>query len=58
MVHIFEKLTVTQLVKNTDFYGTRMFITVFTTVRQWTLSWARWKQSTTSHLISLPHLRL
>jgi len=30
-----EKLTVTQLVKSPAFYGTRRFITVFTTVRHW-----------------------
>jgi hypothetical protein len=24
------------------FYGTRMFITVFTTARQWSLFWAKW----------------
>jgi hypothetical protein len=31
------------------FYGTRWFITVFTTARHWSLSWARWIQSTVSH---------
>jgi hypothetical protein len=31
------------------FYGTRTFITVFTTARHWTLSWARWIQSTPSY---------
>jgi hypothetical protein len=47
------------------FYGTQRFITVFTTCLQWSLSWARWIQSTSSHPISLrsililsSHLRL
>jgi hypothetical protein len=36
---LLEKLTVTQLVKKFPaFYGTRGFITVFTTVRNWSLS--------------------
>jgi hypothetical protein len=35
------------------FYGTRRFITVFTTARHWSLSWARCTQSTPSHPISL-----
>jgi hypothetical protein len=36
---ILEKLIVTQLVnKFPALYGTRMFITVFTTARHWTLS--------------------
>jgi hypothetical protein len=49
-----EKLTVTQLVKKfSAFYGTRRFITVFTTARHWSLSWARWTQSTPSHPIPL-----
>jgi hypothetical protein len=47
------------------FYGIRRFITVFTTSRHWSLSWARWIQSTICHPISLrsililsSHLRL
>jgi hypothetical protein len=32
-----------------SFYGTRGFITVFTTACHWSLSWARWIQSTPSH---------
>jgi len=41
-----EKLTVPQLVnKFPSFYGTRKFITVFTTVRHLSLSWARSIQS-------------
>jgi len=35
------------------FYGTRRFITVFTTARHWSLPWTRWIQSTTSHPITL-----
>jgi hypothetical protein len=39
---LFEKLTVTQLVKNIPpSYGIRKFITVFTKARHRTLSWAR-----------------
>jgi hypothetical protein len=63
---LLEKLTVTQLVKKFPaFYGTRRFITVFTTVCHWPPSRARWLQSTPSHPISLrsililsSHLRL
>jgi hypothetical protein len=47
-----EKLTFTQLVKCPAFCGTRWFITMFTTVHHWSLSWARWIQSTPSHPIS------
>jgi hypothetical protein len=32
-----------------NFYGTRRFITVFTTARHRSLSWAKWTQFTTSH---------
>jgi hypothetical protein len=35
------------------FYGTRRFITVFTTTSLWFLSWDRWIISTFSHPISL-----
>jgi hypothetical protein len=35
------------------FYGTRKFITIFTTARRWSLSWARWIQSKSSHPSSL-----
>jgi hypothetical protein len=49
-----QKLIVTQLVKKFPaFYGTRRFITVFTRTRHWSLSWARWIQSTPSHTVSL-----
>jgi hypothetical protein len=49
-----EKLTVTQLVKKFPAsYGTRRLITVFTSVRQWSLFWIRWIQSTPSRHISL-----
>jgi hypothetical protein len=51
---ILEKLTATQLVKKLPaFYATRRFITVFTTVPHWPLSWTRWIQSKISHHISL-----
>jgi hypothetical protein len=41
----FEALTVAQLVKKfSDFYGKYMFITVLTTARHRSLSWARWIQ--------------
>jgi len=44
---LLEKLIVTQLVKKfPTFYGTR----------HWSLSWARWIQSTTSHNISLRYI--
>jgi len=44
-----EKMTVTQLVKiKPRVNGTRSFIIVFTRVRQWFLSWARWNQSKNS----------
>jgi hypothetical protein len=46
---LLQKLTVTQLVKKfPDFDGTGSFITLFTRVRHWSLSWARWIQSTSS----------
>jgi len=35
--------------KISTFHGTRKFITVFTAARHWSLSWARWIQSTISH---------
>jgi len=48
------KPIVTQLVKKfLVFYEIRRFITVFTTVRHWTLSWARWIQSTPFHPVPL-----
>jgi hypothetical protein len=51
---LLEKLTVAQLVnKFSAFYGTRMFITVFTRARHWSISWARWIQSSPSHAVSL-----
>jgi hypothetical protein len=42
---------VTQVKKFPAFYGARRFITVFTTARHWSLSWARWVQSS-SHPVS------
>jgi hypothetical protein len=53
---LLDKMTVTQLVKFSTFYGTRSFITVFTWTHQWPLSWTRWIQSTNSHPISLRSL--
>jgi hypothetical protein len=45
-----EKLRVTQLVKKFPaHYGSRRFITIFTRARHWSLTWARWIQSTPSH---------
>jgi hypothetical protein len=63
---LFEKLLVTQLVKNIMLsYGTRRFITVFTKARHWTLSWSSRIQFAPSIPISLrsilmlsSHLRL
>jgi hypothetical protein len=63
---LLEKLTVAHLVKKfPSVYGTRKFITVFTTTRHWSLSWARCIQSTPSNPVSLRsililfyHLRL
>jgi hypothetical protein len=40
---LFWELTVTRLInKFLDFYGIRMFITVFTRADQWSLSWPAW----------------
>jgi hypothetical protein len=51
---LFEKLIVTQLIKNSCFlYGTRSLITVFTEAWHWTLSWASWIQFAPSVPISL-----
>jgi hypothetical protein len=51
---LLEKLIVTQLIKKfLTFYATRRFITVFTRASHWSISWARWIQSTPSHRISL-----
>jgi hypothetical protein len=48
-----QKLIVTQLIKKFPaLYGTRRIITVFTTARHWSKSWARCIQYTTSHPIS------
>jgi len=48
-----ETITVSRLVKKfRSFYGNQMFITVYTRTRHWSLSWARWIQSTPSHPIS------
>jgi hypothetical protein len=54
---ILEKLLVTLLVKRfPTFYGTWRFITIFTRAHHWSISWARWIQSTPSHQISLASL--
>jgi hypothetical protein len=63
---LLESLTVTQLVnKFSALYRAIRFITVFTTGHHWSLSWARWTQSTPSYPVSLrrililsSHLRL
>jgi hypothetical protein len=62
---LLEKLTATQLVKKfTAFYGNRRFITVLKTARHWSLSWARYNESSPSYPVSLSvilissHLRL
>jgi hypothetical protein len=59
---VYEKLIVAQLMKKSSvFYGTRIFITVFSSTCHWNLSWASWIQYTTSRLISVilsSHLRL
>jgi len=48
------KLTVTQPAKKfLAFYSTRRLTAVFTRAHHWSVSWARWIQSTTSHSISL-----
>jgi len=50
---------ITQLdIKFPAFYGTRRFIIVLTTARHWSLSWARWIQSTPSHPISLRSIQI
>jgi hypothetical protein len=46
-----DKLIVTKLVKKFVLYGTRRFITVFTTACHWSIPSARRIQSKTSHLI-------
>jgi hypothetical protein len=44
---LLEKLTVTQLAKKfLAYYGTRRFIPLFTEARHYSVSWARWIQST------------
>ncbi|PNF42139.1 hypothetical protein B7P43_G10280 [Cryptotermes secundus] len=63
---LLEELPILQLLKNFPaFYGTRMFITMFTRALHWSLSSARSIQSIPSHPISLrsilllfTHLRL
>jgi len=53
-IFLLEKLTITRLVeKFHTFYGTRRFITVFTWVSHWSLSWVRRIQSKPSHTVSL-----
>jgi len=62
---LLENLTVTQLVKKfSAFYVSLRFITVFTRVRHWSITWAKWIQSTLSHpcfvryILISSHLRL
>jgi hypothetical protein len=47
----FEKPTIA--IEIPFFYGTRMFITLFTKARYWSLSWASWIHATTSYPIPL-----
>jgi len=48
-----KKLIVAHVVKKfSAFYVIRRFIIMFSRVLYWTLSWARWIQSTHSHPIS------
>jgi hypothetical protein len=47
-----EKLTEAQQVKKSSmFYRTRGYITRFTRIRRWTLSWGSWIKSTSSHTV-------
>jgi hypothetical protein len=56
---LLQKPPVAQLLKNfLTFYGTRRFITVFTRLRHWSLSWARWIQSIPHHPISLRYISI
>jgi hypothetical protein len=49
-----QDMVITQLVKKpTAFYGTSVFITIFTRNCHWHLFWATWIQSTFSHSASL-----
>jgi hypothetical protein len=51
---LLENPPVAQLLKNfPTFYGTRMFITVFTRALHWSLSWARSIQSIPPHSMSV-----
>jgi hypothetical protein len=54
---LLEKLMVAQPVNNLSaFYETRKFVTVFTTVRHWTLPKAGWIQSTALHPVYLRYI--
>jgi hypothetical protein len=51
---LLKNLIVTQLVKKFSvFYGTWRFSAVFTRAHHWSLSWAKWIQSTPLHTVSL-----
>jgi len=51
---VLEKLIIVQLVKiYAAFYGTKRFVTVFTSAHQWSLSWCRCIHSTPSNPISV-----
>jgi hypothetical protein len=53
------KLSVTHMIKKfSSFYGTRRFVTVFTRVLHWTLSWVKWIQSTPSYPIFSIHFNI
>jgi hypothetical protein len=54
---LLDKLMVTHLVKKcTMFYWIRSFITVFPTACFWSLCWARWIHSTTTHPFALRYI--
>jgi hypothetical protein len=56
---LLEKLTVSQLVKKFHaFYGTRRFITAFTSARHMSLSWASSIQSMLSHTFKATRLNI
>jgi hypothetical protein len=56
---LLEKLSVAQLLKNfPTFYGTQMFVTVFTRALHWSVSWASWMLSILCHPISVRFILL
>jgi hypothetical protein len=55
---LLEKLLDTQLIRNSAFYGTWMFCSMFLRACHWMLSWARWIQSAHTHTHTLYFLTL